>query len=202
MEEKALSLVNEDKQGDIFTNISNFELAQRVATALSKSDLVPVSYKGNVSNTLIALDIAYRINASPLMVMQNLNIIHGKPSWSSTFLIAAINNSGKFNSALNFEMKGQGETLSCFAWTVSKDGKRLDGPLVTMQMANAEGWVSKSGSKWKTMPELMIRYRAAAFFSRLFCPEITMGMQTTEEVVDVNRIEHTKEFINPQIIEK
>jgi hypothetical protein len=56
-------------------------------------------------------------------------------------------------------------------------------------MANAEGWVSKAGSKWKTMPELMMRYRAAAFFGRLYAPEITMGMHSVEEVVDIQHEE-------------
>ena len=31
----------------------------------------------------------------------------------------------------------------------------------------------------------MIRYRSAAFFGRLYAPEIMMGMHTHEEVVDV-----------------
>ena len=170
-------------EGDIFTNESNFALAQRVATALSKSDLVPKDYKGNVPNTLIALDIAGRMNASPLMVMQNLYIIHGKPSWSSTFLIATINNCGRFSS-LNFEMTGEKDDLGCIAWALDKKGNRLDSPRVTIAMAKSEGWFQKTGSKWQTMPELMIRYRAASFFSRLYAPEITMGMQTVEEVYD------------------
>ena len=80
---------------------TSFETAQREAKALSSSDLVPQQYKGNVANTLVALEIAHRIGASPLMVMQNLHIIHGRPSWSSTFVIAAINGSGKF-TALRF----------------------------------------------------------------------------------------------------
>jgi hypothetical protein len=52
-------------------------------------------------------------------------------------------------------------------------------------MASAEGWATKAGSKWKTMPELMLRYRAAAFFGRLYAPDILMGMQTAEEAADV-----------------
>jgi len=87
----------ENTELDVFLNASSFDHAQRVAAALSKSDLVPKEYKGNIPNTLIALDVAYRIKASPLMVMQHLYIVHGKPSWSSTFLIAAINNCGRFS---------------------------------------------------------------------------------------------------------
>lgn len=166
--------------------LSNFDLAQREAKALSMSDLVPQQYKGNVANTLVALEIAHRIGASPLMVMQNLNIIHGRPSWSSTFVIAAINGSGKF-TALRFV--GDLKT-GIKAVTVEKaTGEPIEGPVVTMDMAKAEGWLDKTGSKWKTMPELMMRYRAAAFFGRLYAPEITMGMHSTEEVIDIQHEE-------------
>jgi hypothetical protein len=169
---------------NVFATPESFEVAQRVAKALAQSTLVPKEYQNNVPNTLIALEMSNRIGASPLMVMQHLYIVHGKPSWSSSFLISAINSCGRFEP-LRFEVSGKGESLSCFAWTKDKSGNKLEGPVVDMAMAKAEGWVQKNGSKWKTMPELMIRYRAAAFFSRLYCPEITMGMQTAEEVVDI-----------------
>lgn len=170
-------------------SLNTFDHAQRVAKMLSSSDLIPKEFKGNIQNTMIALELANRIGMSPLMVMQNLYIVHGKPSWSSTFIIAAINSSQRFEP-LRFDLSGTGDDLRCVAWTYEK-GKtdRIEGPAVTMKMAKAEGWVDKNGSKWKTMPELMIRYRSAAFFGRLFTPEIMMGMQTVEEVVDVQHAE-------------
>jgi hypothetical protein len=86
---------------------------------------------------------------------------------------------------LNFETTGKGADLSCFAYATSKDGTLCKGPVVTMEMAKAEGWIDKNGSKWKTMPEVMIRYRAASFFGKQYCPEILMGLQSTEEVIDI-----------------
>lgn len=169
---------------------ANFEQAQRVAKAISSSDLVPKEYRNNIPNTLIAMDMANRIGASPMQVMQNLYIVHGKPSWSSTFIIASINSSKKF-SPLRFEVSGEGEGLQCYAWAYDLDNKeKVTGPVVTMKMAKAEGWIDKTGSKWKTMPELMIRYRSAAFFGRLYAPDIMMGMNTSEEVIDIS---HTEE---------
>lgn len=186
-------------------SLQTFEHAQRVAIMLSKSDLIPKEFRGNIQNTMIALEMANRIGASPLMVMQNLYIVHGKPSWSSTFIISAINSCRRFEP-LRFDLTGSGDEMSCKAWTCEKGKQeRIEGPAVTMKMAKAEGWVDKNGSKWKTMPELMIRYRAAAFFGRLFAPEIMMGMQTREEVldvqhVDVNEEEKRKEKENERII--
>jgi len=69
-----------------------FALLQREAKLLASSKIVPKDYQGNMSNCFIALDIAKQIGANYLTVMQNLHIIHGKPGWASTFVIASINN--------------------------------------------------------------------------------------------------------------
>jgi len=166
-------------------SIATFDHAQRVAKMLASSSLIPKEFQGNIQNTMIALEIANRIGASPLMVMQNLYIVHGRPSWSSTFIIAALNSCKRF-SPLRFELSGDGDTMECFAWAYELETKdKIIGPTVTMKMAKAEGWVDKNGSKWKTMPTLMIRYRAAAFFGRLYAPEILMGMHSQDEVIDM-----------------
>src|ERR1700728_2611347 len=104
---------------EVFSNRSNFELAQRMATALSQSSLVPKDYQGNVPNCLIVLEMANRIGCSPLMAAQNLDIIHGRPSWRSTFIIASINSCGRF-SPLRFKMAGDAMTRSCTAGAIEK----------------------------------------------------------------------------------
>lgn len=205
-----------------------FESMQRIAKMLSSSSIVPVIYRakiekldrfGNVTssrdnqsalpNCFVALNMSQSIKADVLMVMQNLNIIEGKPSWSSTYTIASINACGKY-SPLRYELEDLGEkeveyinvkwvdqkkietpvsikikNTKCVAWAIEKaTGERLESPPVTMELAVKEGWYSKNGSKWKTMPELMLRYRAATFFGRLYSPELLVGLQTTEEVED------------------
>ena len=169
-----------------FSNAASFESAQRMALALVSSNIVPEQYRGkdNIGNAIVALEMAQRIGASPLAVMQNLNIIHGRPSWSSTFIIAALNSCGRF-APIRFEVTGDGDDRSCIAWTTDKTGERLEGPPASIAMAKAEGWYAKNGSKWKTMPELMLRYRAAAFFGRLYAPDVLNGMHATEEVEDI-----------------
>lgn len=163
-----------------------FNLQQRQARALAASDLVPQSYRNNLPNTLLALEVANRLGASPFAVMQNLHMIQGRPSWGSPFLIASINSCGRFEP-LRFEMIGEEgtEDWGCVAWTRAKGTEeKYEGPPVTMAMAKAEGWSTKAGSKWKTLPGLMLRYRAASFFARLYAPELTLGLQSTEEVRD------------------
>ncbi len=170
-----------------FFDLQSFELIQRVSKAFSQSDLVPKNYQGNLANCMIAMDMAQRIGANPLMVMQNLYIVHGTPGWSSKFLIATINASGRYSS-LRYEWKGEpGATdFGCRAWAVEREtGERLNGIYVTWAMVRAEGWDSKNGSKWKTMPDQMFIYRAAAFWQRAYAPELGMGLMTAEELGDV-----------------
>lgn len=169
----------------IFGTSDNFIMAMQMAKALAESTIVPQTYQKNAPNCLIAIEQAQRMHISPLMVMQNLYPIQGKPSWSSKFLIASINASEKFDMELQYdETKDKdGKPYSCVAWTM-KNGRRVEGMEVNMQMAKDEGWLGKNGSKWKTMPQLMLRYRAASFFSSLNCPELTMGIYTKEEIED------------------
>lgn len=174
-----------------FFDLQGFELLQRVAKAFASSTLVPQQYQNNVANCMIALNLAQRLGADELMVMQNLYIVHGNPGWSSKFLIASVNTCGRYES-LRYEWRGNpGEPgFGCRAWTIEKStGHRLDGVWVDWKMVNAEGWASKSGSKWKTMPDQMFIYRSAAFWQRAYAPEISMGLTTAEELADVVNID-------------
>lgn len=210
-----------------FGSLQSFEFMQRTAKMFAASTMVPAAYQSMVvkgygdkqtvepnpaaiSNCMIALDMSQRMNANPLMIMQNLHIIEGRPSWSSQFIIAAINNCGKF-SPLRFDLEWLDEmdaTFStfewvdrrkvekktsvriknarCVAWAIEKaTGERLESAPVTMEMAVNEGWFGKNGSKWKSMPDLMMRYRSAAFFGRIYAPELLMGLPAVDELHDI-----------------
>jgi hypothetical protein len=177
---KTVELVPTEKERD-------FALAQREATALANSSLVPKEFSGNVANCLIAMNLARRTGFDPLMTMQNLDVIHGRPSFRATFLIACVNACGRF-TPLKYRLTGEGDDRTCVAYACDREtGEEIEGPPVTIGMAKAEGWVAKNGSKWKTMPELMLRYRAAAFFARTIAPDVALGMMTSDELEDMNR---------------
>lgn len=176
---------------NFFADVQSFEMGQRMCHLLASSSLVPDHYQGNIANTMIALEMANRTGASPFMVMQNLYVVHGRPAWSAQFIIAVINACGRFDP-LHYDTKGEGDDMRCRAWAIEKaTGERLEGPEVSIKMAKAEGWWSKKDrygketSKWQSMPEVMLGYRAAAFFGRRYAPDILMGMQCEDEILDV-----------------
>ena len=168
-------------QDNLFFDVERFEFAQRVATMFSKSTMVPDHFQNNIGNCMIGLNYAARIRADPFMTMQQMYIIHGRPAIQGVLVISLVNQCGRFEP-LEFDQDKTGCTA--FAKEI-KSGKILRGTRITMDMVRAEGWLDKKGSKWKTMPEQMFRYRAAAFFARAFCPEVMLGMETREEVLDI-----------------
>ena len=153
---------------------------------------------------------------SPLTVMQQLTIVQGRPTWSAQFLISCINTCGKFSTiryeeknlgkvgkvAVNKYVYENGkntqklvetdeykdvDNLSCIAYAYDNaTGEKLQSIEISIKMAMAEGWYAKSGSKWQSMPQQMLRYRAAAFWQRAYAPEVGMGFYTTEEVQDMS----------------
>jgi len=172
----------EHSNRSLFFDIQQFADGQRMATLLSQSKLIPESFRGNLPDCVIILELAQRLGASPLAIMQNTYVVHGKPGFSAQFVIAMINSCGRY-SPLRFKVEGDGDEKTCVAWAYElRTGEILEGPPVSIGVAKKEGWYGKNGSKWQTMPELMLRYRAATFFGRMYAPELMMGMRTVEEL--------------------
>ena len=171
---------------DAAVAVSGGDFASMMALAdrLAESKLIPQQFRGAPEDVFLALDMAQRLTMNPLMVMQNLYVVQGRPAWSSQFIIACINASRRYTPLrFKIERDKSGNILSCQC--VANDratGELLTGTKITAEMVRSEGWETKAGSKWKTMPEQMYRYRAASFFARVNCPEITMGIYTADEV--------------------
>ena len=169
-----------------FSSQGAFEAAQRMAKALATSTLVPEAYRNNIPNVLIAMELVFCIGVSVFATMQNLDIIHGRPSWRAQFLIATVNGSGRF-TPLRFRWQGTKGKDDWGCRAVAKDREsceECEGALITIELAKSEGWYNRNGSKWKTMPEQILMYRAAAFWTRIYAPELSLGMHTAEEIVD------------------
>jgi hypothetical protein len=226
-----------------FFDPQQFDIMQRYCKLFASSDLVPEIYKAQIkpipvganeqqvaqiqadnqsamtkamANCMIALDYAFRVGASPLMVMQNVAIIYGRPAPASKFLIATVNSCGRFEplqfrftekgamgmvdytdyvwndrtrkkEAVNKQFDGKNiQDIECVAFTTKRGSDEvLESVPVSIRMAVQEGWYTKSGSKWVTMPKLMLTYRAASMWTNTYAPELSMGMRTIEEQQDI-----------------
>lgn len=178
---------------NMFANQESFNTGYKMAQILSQSTIIPDIFKGNVGNVMIAIDLSQRIHANPLMIMQNMSVIYGMPSFSAKFLIACINASGLFATALRYEFVGeQGkDDWGCYAYAIDKQGELIKGSTVTIHQAKIKGWYDKKGSNWQADPEQMLRYRAATRFQNAYCPEITCGLAVKEDLEDGDYTEIT-----------
>lgn len=165
--------------------IQEFSDNWRMATQLAKSTIIPQNYQNKPENVVVAIGMAQKLGLDPFTIMQNLNIIKGKTSWSGSFCRTLIEKSNKYtNLQLVFVGQKGTDSYGCYMQGINKEtGELIKGPEVNMKMAKAENWTSNT--KWLNMPELMLSYRATSFFARVYVPEALNGVQTTEEIEDI-----------------
>ena len=197
-----ITKTNTDGESSIYQTTESFEFAQRQAKSLCQSQLVPTQYQGQngLSNCLVALEMSKRMNLSPLTVMQNLNVIHGKPTWSAQFISSQIMGCGRFKN-FDYIVTGKDDSLSVQCQAIRlEDNKLVKGTAVSMKMAQQEGWTTKN-KKYQSMPEIMLRARAATFFGRQYIPDLLLGVQTSEEIVDIEPIDVT-DTVEPEVVQQ
>lgn len=165
--------------------VSNFEVQLKRAEIMANAPFLPDAFRGNPGAVLIAVELADRLALPVMAVCQSIYVVHGKPAFSGSFYISCINASGRF-SPVDYEEQRDGEKLTGCRVTVTRrgTGKQVYGPWVTLEMAEKEGWI-KNNPKWRSMPELMLRYRAASFFARTFCPDVVLGFAVEGEAEDI-----------------
>lgn len=170
-----------------FANRDSFQALFDMGKMFSVSNLVPQHYQGRPMDCAIAVDMANRMGVSPMMVMQNLYVVKGKPTWSGQACMSMIKGSTEFiNVRPVYTGERNTDTWGCYIQAEYKNtGEVVKGTEVTIQMAKTEGWYGKSGSKWQTIPEQMLAYRAAAFFARVYIPNALMGVYVEGEAEDI-----------------
>jgi len=197
-----ITRTNTDGESSIYQTTESFEFAQRQAKSLCQSQLVPTQYQGQngLSNCLVALEMSKRMNLSPLTVMQNLNVIHGKPTWSAQFISSQIIGCGRFKN-FDYIVTGKDDSLSVQCQAIRlEDNKLVKGTAVSIKMAREEGWTTKN-KKYQSMPEIMLKARASTFFGRQYIPDLLLGVQTSEEIVDIEPINVT-DTVEPEVVQQ
>ena len=181
-----LEQATETGMANVWQNKDQFNQLLRAAQMLSQTSIIPQNYQGKPQDCFVAIEMANRMGVSPMVVMQNMYVVKGKPSWAGQACTMLINSCGKFKDVKHIYTGEKGKpNRGCYVTAIRiSDGSTVNGVEVTMQMAQAEGWTANS--KWRNLPELMLAYRAAAFFARVYCPEAMMGVHTTEEVYDAD----------------
>lgn len=177
-----------------FADTVSFRKLFDIGKMFASSALVPQTYQNRPMDCTIAVDMANRMGVSPMMVMQNLYVVKGKPQWSGQACMSMIRGSGEFKNVRPVYTGTKGEdSWGCYIQAEYRDtGEIVKGTEATIGMAKAEDWYNKNGSKWKTIPEQMLAYRAAAFFARVYIPNALMGVYVEGEAEDMSKEERDR----------
>lgn len=197
-------LVRNTTQG---SSIEAMDKLLKYSEILAESTIIPAHYKGNKGDIFVAVQTAYRMNLDPMMVMQGTYVIQGKLGMTSAFAISLANSSGLFVGGIRYRIQELGEdiegsvefynngtkdkktvqfsNIQVTAYTNLKSNGEEISYTIGMKEAIAEGWTTKAGNKYQSLPELMLRYRAATLLIRTHTPEVINGMHMTEELEDV-----------------
>lgn len=172
-----------------FADSQSFQKIFDIGKMFATSQLVPQNYQGKPMDCTIAVDMANRMGVSPMMVMQNLYVVKGKPTWSGQACMSMIRANTEFKNVRPvYDGTPHTDSWGCRIEAEYKEsGEKIKGTTVTIEMAKKEGWYEKTGSKWKTMPEQMLAYRAAAFFARVYTPNSLMGVYVEGEAEDISK---------------
>jgi len=180
-----------------------------MAKVLMSSDFVPDRYKDGspraMANALYTREISLQQGIPWVEVMQNLNIVKGKPMWESRYLIERMAQKG-IEPNYEFEERGK-KKVSYDVWSGPKEARRKEtkaldisdracrfvavrgeretkGPWVSLEMAIQEGWYYREGSKWPTMTEKMLMYAAAREYNKYYPTVSLASIPTEDEVFD------------------
>lgn len=171
---------------DVLHDDGAFARVERMAQLLARSQLLPQAFRGKPEDVFFAFLIAQQMGVDVFTVLQSIHFVNGKPGWAAPFLISRANASGVFTDEIKFETTGEGPSLAVTASaTLKKSGERVS-RTVSLAMAKADGWAKNS--KYSSIPEQMLSYRAATFLCRLYCPGIFYGLRPTDELEDIEAV--------------
>lgn len=171
------------RSSSILANPEQAKINMRAAELFASSDLVPKHYQNKPANCFIAINRAQRLGIDEMYFLEKTFIVSGKLGMAAELAIELANSSGRFKGPIKFKLFGEGEARGCTAFaTLAADGDVVENT-VTYEMAKADGWTKNT--KWTSLRDQMLQYRAGVFLARLYAGGSLGGMYTRDELEDV-----------------
>lgn len=145
------------------------------AEKIARSNLLPRQYQNNPANVLLALEYGNALGISPVVAMQQIHVIEGKPSASAQLIGGLVRNAGH-----KLRVEFDDKTMTATATVIRSDDPDYTFVAVwTMDRAKAANLTGKGN--WKTYPAAMLKARAITEVARDACPEALFGVAYTAE---------------------
>lgn len=178
---------------DVLSTPEAMQHAWRIGGMMAASPMVPDHLRGNQSACTMTFAMAMRLGADPMMVAQEMFLVHGRPGFSAKFMIARLNQSGKIKGRVRWRVnKGKDAPggMAVTAYAIDAETGEEYEATVDLEMAKADGWAKNT--KYRTLPEFMLRYRSVSFLVRFYFPEIMSGaLYTPDELREMHQSTNT-----------
>jgi len=161
----------------------NFEHYYRIANMMSKSDMVPKSYKEKPQDILIAMEMGVSMGLGPLQAIQNIAVINGRPCIYGDAMLAVCSGRLDFEDIKEEPITDASGKTTGFKCTVKRKGRSEITQSFTIEHAQAASLWGKPGP-WKQYPNRMLQMRARGFALRDSFADALGGVRLAEEVQD------------------
>ena len=155
--------------------LGGLDEAYRMAQALAQSSLLPQPLRNKPSDVLVTILYGQEIGLSAMQALQSIYVVNGRPTMSGQLWLAKVRQAGH-----RVELTADEKKATC---TITRgDTGETHTETFTIEQAKAAKLDGKD--VWKQYPKRMLGWRAVSHCATVACPEVALGFELTEAVLD------------------
>lgn len=193
---------HEQPIGQVNNTVFSHQMLQRIqefSQVMAKGvATVPKHLAGNVADCMAVTMQAVQWKMNPFAVAQKTHIVNGTLGYEAQLVNAVIVTSGAINGRFKYEYIGNWDA---FQKTDKKHDDEIKlnlgikvGAILTGEQNITWGeplYLSnvtiRNSPLWKTAPKQQIAYLAVKYWARLYCPEVILGVYSTDELEEARK---------------
>ena len=160
----------------------------RMARVLCNSGLIP-SGLNTPEKVTVALQWGFELGLSPMVAVNNIAVVNGKPTMSADMLHAIARHNPEYAGLKWIEQTDK--RAECVVIRKTANYTEETKGVYTWEMAQAAGLTSKDN--WKKYPSRMLKHRALSYALRDAFPDVLAGIYNPEEMESVTPSNTTSE---------
>lgn len=190
-EVKASPLVNVNNTSAMVLNGDSMEKMLKFSQMMATSKItIPKHLQGNTGDCFAIVMQAMQWGMNPFAVAQKTHLVNGVLGYEAQLVNAVINSRAPITTRLNYEWFGDwskvnGKTSNAddVGVIVSATMKGETEPR-TLSVSMAQVGNVRNSPLWVNDPRQQLAYLATKRWSRLYCPDVILGVYTADEFED------------------
>jgi len=188
---------------DLLSSPDKMQALVSFADMMSKAgNMIPDHFKGKPSDCMAIVMQAANWGMSPWSVAQGTHIVSGTLGFEAKLVNAVISSStaieGRFHYRYNTEDKWvvNGKKVGPECWIQCGAILKGESEIQWGERLYPDDVTTKNSPLWQTAPKQQSAYLAVKYWARLYCPQVMLGIHTTDEILDNPQYSEEK-VINP-----